>query len=117
MGFRYKWDKTTFQWIHSPAAYVVTPEGKLSFYHYALEPHLKTMRLSLVEASDNKIGNVVDRLLLFFLQYDPSKKGYALHALNIMKAGGAITMLLLGGFLFSFWRKPNANNSQDKEIT
>jgi protein SCO1/2 len=110
IGFRYAWDANQEQWAHSAAAYVLTPEGKISYYHYGLRIEPKVMRLSLIEAANNKIGNIVDRMVLFCLQYDPNKKSYAFYAMNIMRVGGFITFIFLGFFLFRFWRKENNTN-------
>ena len=105
IGFRYFWDESMSQWAHTAAAYVLTPEGKISFYHYGLNIAPKDLRLSLVEASDNKIGNVVDRVLLFCMQYDPSKKKYAFYAYNIMSVAAALMGLIMIFFLGRFWFK------------
>jgi protein SCO1/2 len=105
IGFKYQWDPSQQQWAHSAAGYVLTPEGQISYYHYGLNVVPKVFRLSLVEASQNKIGTIMDRLVLFCLQYDPNKKTYAFYAYNIMRVGAFITALLIGLFLFRFWRK------------
>jgi len=111
VGFKYAWDYKMEQWAHSAAAYVLTPEGKISFYHYGLMVNAKTLKLSLVEASNNKIGTVMERLVLFCLQYDPDKKTYAFYAYNIMRVGAFFTVLILGFFLFRFWRKQESGES------
>jgi protein SCO1/2 len=105
IGFRYFWDESMSQWAHTAAAYVLTPKGKISFYHYGLNIPPKDLRLSLVEASDNKIGNVVDRILLFCMQYDPTKKKYAFYAYNIMSVAAAFMGLIMIFFLGRFWYK------------
>jgi len=110
IGFKYFWDENMSQWAHTAAAYVLTPKGKISFYHYGLSIEPKNLRLSMVEASDNKIGNVVDRIMLFCMQYDPSKKKYAFYAYNIMSVAAVLMILILGFFLIRFWRNErNAN--------
>ena len=65
----------------------------------------KVLRLSLVEASEGKIGTVMDRVLLFCLQYDPNKKTYAFYAYNLMRVGAVVIVVFLGIFFFRFWRK------------
>ena len=111
VGFKYAWDAAQRQWAHAAAAYVVTPEGKLSYYHYGVNIQPKVLRLSLVEAADSKIGSVMDRIVLFCLQYDPDKKTYAFYAYNIMKVGAFIMAFFLIIFLVSFWRKENSKRS------
>jgi protein SCO1/2 len=115
IGFKFAWDPSQQQWAHSAAAYVLTPKGKISYYHYGLNIEPKIMRLSLVEAANNKIGNIVDRMVLFCLQYDPNKKTYAFYAMNVMRVAGVVTIIFLFIFFFRFWRKENKKEKIDKE--
>lgn len=103
IGFKYFWDENMSQWAHTAAAYVLTPKGKISYYHYGLSINPRDLRLSLVEASDNKIGNVMDRIMLYCMQYDPSKKKYAFYAYNIMSVAAVLTVLIMLFFLGRFW--------------
>lgn len=105
IGFRYAWNKEEKEWAHAAAAYISTPKGKLSYYHYGLSIVPKVLRLSLVEASEGKIGSVMDRVLLFCLQYDPNKKTYAFYAYNLMRVGAILIVLVLLIFFFTMWRK------------
>lgn len=105
VGFKYQWDFNQQQWAHSAAGYVLTPNGRISYYHYGLNVVPKVFRLSLVEASENKIGTIMDKLVLFCLQYDPNKKTYAFYAYNIMRVGAFLTALILIIFMFKFWSR------------
>jgi len=105
VGFRYKWDVYTAQFAHASAIYVLTPQGKLSKYFYGIEYSPKDMRLGLVEASQNKIGNAVDQILLFCYHFDPSVGKYTFVALGMLRVAGAATVLTLGGFVFIMLRK------------
>lgn len=116
IGFKFAWDQAQQQWAHTAAAYILTPEGKISYYHYGLDIKPKILRLSLVEAAANKIGTIVDRMVLFCLQYDPNKKTYAFYAFNLMKLGGIITIIFLGIFLFRFWKKENKTQDKGKDL-
>lgn len=109
VGFKYAWDHNMQQYAHAAAAYTLTPDGKISYYHYGLNIEPKVLRLSLVEASQNKIGNIVDRLVLFCLQYDPNKKTYAFYAYNIMRVSAVASALGLIFFLARFWRRQRDN--------
>lgn len=103
VGFRYKWVESRNEYAHTAATYVLTPEGQISRYLYGIGFTPKTLRLSLVEASNNKIGNAVDRFLLYCFRYDPEKRGYAFYAFNIMRAGAAVSVVALLAFLVPFW--------------
>lgn len=96
VGFRYIEDGDEF--AHPSVLIVLTPEGKVSRYLYGIEHSLKDFRLALLEASQGEIGSagIVDKVLLYCYKFDPVGKKYALHALNILKGGGIITLFSVG---------------------
>jgi protein SCO1/2 len=102
-GFRVRWDEKQQQWIHITALIVCTPEGRISRYLYGVLFEPKTLRLSLVEASQGKIGTTLDRVLLYCYHYEDGT--YTVAVMNIVRAGGVLTVLVLGGLLFVFWRR------------
>jgi protein SCO1/2 len=105
VGFHYKRDARTSQYIHSAAIMIATPQGKLAQYYYGVEYSPKDLRLGLIEASRNKIGNLVDQITLYCYHYDPTTGRYGAAVTNILRLGGAATMLLLGGFLIVLYRR------------
>jgi len=68
--------------------------------------------LSLLEAADGKIGNSLDRLLLYCYHYDSTSNSYTLFANNIMRLGGLITIIVLGFFLGLHWLRENKKRIQ-----
>ena len=105
LGFSFRWDEETLQFAHSPVAYVLSPEGKISRYLYGVQFDPKTLRLSLAEAAKGKIRSVVDRVLLFCYRFDPKQNRYTLYAYNVMRAGAGLMVTLLLVFLVPFWFK------------
>ena len=105
VGFGFRYDEKEKQYAHSAAAIVLTPDAKVSRYLYGISFFPKDVRLALLEASSGKIGTVLDRVFLFCYRYDPHARGYSLAVLKIMKAGGAGTVLAVGGYLLVFWRR------------
>lgn len=105
VGFRYVWDGNTGQFAHASAIYLLTPDGRLSKYFYGIEYSPKDMRLGLVEASHNKIGNPVDQLLLFCYHFDPKAAKYTPVAMGILRVAGAATAISLGGFVIIMLRR------------
>ena len=103
IGFQYKWVEERQQYAHVAAIYVCTPEGRLSRYLYGVIYDPRTLRLSLVEAAEGKIGSPLDQILLYCFHYDADARRYAPAAMNIMRAGGGLTAVLLGGTLVAFW--------------
>ena len=102
IGFRFKWDGT--QWAHATAIMVATPEGKISQYFYGLEYSARDLRFSLVQASHEKIGSLVDRVLLYCYRYDPATGKYGLVIIRTVRIFGAATALTLFGFMFVMFR-------------
>ena len=105
LGFFYEWDEESKQWSHPAVAYVLTPEGKISRYLYGIQVSDKTLRLSLVEASNGKVGNVLDRFILYCFNYNPQERKYSLIALRAVQAGAGITLIVLGFLLIPFWMR------------
>lgn len=105
MGFSFRWDEETEQFAHSPVAYTLSPKGMISRYLYGVEFQAQTLKLSFLEAGSGKIGNVIDRILLFCYRFNPKDNKYTLYAVNIMKAGGVLIVLILMFLLIPFWIK------------
>ncbi len=105
MGFSFKWDEKTKQFAHSAAFYVITPKGKISQIIPGIGFEEQTVRLSLVQAAGGSIGNVVDQILLFCYEFDPTKNKYGLYAFNLMRIAGALTVLVLSIILIPLWKK------------
>ena len=63
------------------------------------------MRLALVSASQEKIGNLVDELLLYCYHYDPNKGKYSATIMNILRLAGVGTMVCLGTLFFVMFRR------------
>jgi len=109
-GYRYKYDAATEQFAHASGIMVLTPEGRFSKYFYGVEYAPRDVRLGLVEASQNKIGNPVDQILLFCYHYDPATGKYGAVVMNLVRfAAGAFT-LVCGVFLFIFLRRDVRND-------
>lgn len=104
IGFRYEFQEETGLWAHAGGVVLLTPDGKISRYFYGVDYAPKDLRLGLVEASENKVGNVVDQVLLFCYQYDPAIGKYSAATLNLVRLGGAITVLLLAVYIFRMVR-------------
>ncbi|WP_438024757.1 SCO family protein [Sorangium sp. So ce233] len=104
VGFGYRWDETTKQYAHAAGAFVFTPDGRLSRTLYGISFPQKNFSLALREAGSGKVGSTWDRVLLFCFHYDPNARGYVLATKRLMKASGAVTVVLIGLWLIRFWR-------------
>ena len=105
IGFRYRALENGREFAHPAVIFVLTPDGRVARYLYGLKHDSETVRLSLVEASDGKVGTTIDRVMLFCFHYDATVGAYAPAAMNLMRAGGALTVLLLAVSLAILWRR------------
>jgi protein SCO1/2 len=103
VGFSYGYNEKRNEYIHPAAIMILSPEGKIARYLYGIEYHPKTMRLSLVESAEGKIGTSIDQIVLYCFHYDAKEGSYAPVAMNIMRVSGGVTVTVLGGFLTSFF--------------
>src|SRR4030095_6931467 len=99
VGYRFKWDDYTKQWAHASAIIVLTPDGRVSQYLFGIEFSSRDLRLSLVQASQNRIGTLVDRILLYCYHYYPETGKYGLVIMNTVRLASLATVLALATFI------------------
>ncbi len=95
-GFGYEYNEQTMQFAHATAIMIVTPQGKLAQYFYGIDFAPKDLRLGIVQASNEKIGNLVDQVLLYCYHYDPATGKYGAIVARVLKLSGLATVLGLG---------------------
>ena len=104
-GFHYAYDSSSRQYAHAAAILVLTPHGRIARYFYGVTYPARDFRLGLVEASEGKIGTPTDHALLYCYQYDPMTGKYGLIVMNVVRAAGLLTMLVLGIFMVVMFRR------------
>jgi protein SCO1/2 len=109
VGYDFQWDERTQQFAHPGVTLILQPEGRVSRYLYGLEVPFNDVRLALYEASEGGHLPTPERIirasLLYCFRWDHADGRYVIAAWRIMRVGGVLTVILLGGFLFSFWRR------------
>jgi len=105
VGFKYVWDESAHQYAHAAGIVVVTPQGRIARYFYGVEFPPKDLRLGLVEAADGKIGNLVDRVLLYCFHYDPETGKYGAAVMRLVRAGAILILAAIAGFLIVSLRR------------
>ena len=100
IGFKYYYDEHQKQFAHPAVATILAPDGRISRYLYGVDFKKQDLRLALLEASEGKIGNSIDRIILYCFHYDPTARGYVLFATNVMKLGGLATVIAVGAPAF-----------------
>ena len=111
IGFRYKYEEESGQYLHASAIMILTPDGKIARYQYGIDFSPRDLRWALVEAANGKIGNVVDQVLLLCYSYDPMTGKYGLIIRNSLQITGIATVLALGSFIFIMLRRERKTGS------
>jgi protein SCO1/2 len=105
VGFRYTWDERIRQYAHPSGVVVLTPQGKVARYLFGIEYAPKDLRFALVEASEGRVGGVVDQAILFCYQYDPMTGKYGTAIMRLLRVASVLTLAVLGTFIFTMWRR------------
>jgi protein SCO1/2 len=105
LGFTYRYDADSKQFVHSAAFMVLTPDGRIARYLYGVQFAPRDLRLALVEASGGRVGTTLDRVLLTCVRFDPVARRYQLYVQGLLKGGGLLTFVLLAALLTKLWRR------------
>ncbi|HVY46058.1 MAG TPA: SCO family protein [Minicystis sp.] len=111
LGFRFVYDAASDQYAHPAAIFVLTPDGRIARYLYGVDYSPRDLRLALLEASEGRIGSIVDRVLMTCYHFDPATRKYGPFVVGFMRVGGALILLTVGmvvGLLFWAERKKRA---------
>ena len=100
IGFHYRWDDRQKAWAHASGIFIATPD----------------VRLSLVEASANKIGTLNDQILLFCYHYDPKNGKYGFVIMNIIRLLCTGTALALGSFVIVMLRRERRSGRDGRPL-
>ena len=98
-------DAETKQFAHPSGIIVLTPDGRLARYLFGIEYGPRDLRYAIVEASEGRVGNVADALLLYCYHYDPMTGRYGLVVMRAMRIAGVATVLALGTFIVVMIRR------------
>jgi len=104
LGFPYQYDEASGQYSHPASIFVLTPEGRISKYHTGLTYKPRTLRLSMVEASNGRVGSLVDQAILLCSHYD-GRRGYVASAVKIMNLSAPVLALAIGATVVVVIRK------------
>lgn len=116
VGFRYAYDEEIQQYAHGAGIEILTPQGVISKYFYGIEFSPRDIRFGLIEASDERIGTVVDTALMLCYHYDPATGKYGAVAIDAIRIGGIATLLALLSFMFISLRRERASSRHDASV-
>jgi protein SCO1/2 len=119
VGFGFSYDAKANRFNHGSVAVFLSPDGKITRYMYSVRFEPETLKLSLVEASEGKIGTTADQILLWCFHYNPEENRYSADAKRMLSfAAGAFVLVGLGiSIPFWFSRPPLPPSSPQDDLT
>ncbi len=105
VGFGFKWVDESSEFAHPAALIFLSDEGKITRYLHGMHYPSGDVDMAITEASVGSVATVLDRVILYCYRYDPTSNSYVVHAGNLMKLGGILTLTALGFLLFVLWRR------------
>ena len=94
------YDQGSNQYAHAGGIMLLTPAGKVSRYFYGVEFSPKDLRFGLMDASDEKIGSLVEKVLLLCFHYDPETGKYGFAVMTTLRIAGGMFLMALGTFWY-----------------
>ncbi len=93
VGFRYHANGKEFD--HPLGLVVLSPQGKIVRYMTGTDFLPVDIRMSLLEASQGRVGPTIARVLRFCFSYDPQRHAFVF---NTLKVSAVVVIALVGGF-------------------
>ena len=94
------------QFAHSSVIMFATPDGKMSKYLSGIDYPARDLRMALLDASQKRISNPIDLLILYCCSYSPVVGRYSVSVIRILGIAGMVTLLIVAGMIFLLTRKP-----------
>ena len=101
LGYRYLYIKPQDEYGHPGVLVLADGEGVIRRYLSGTAYSAKTLRLSIVETSDGKVGSLLDKAFVTCFVWDPEANNYAATAKFIMMTGGGVTIVVIVGLIFA----------------
>ena len=111
-GYRYYYDEEAKQWAHATGVLLLAPDGRMARFLPGVEPFPRDLQFGLLEASEGRIGTIVDRAVLYCYQYNEASGRYGAAIMRTLLLSALGTMIVLAGFVvFSLRRERKAASS------
>lgn len=107
-GVQSIYDREHDQFAHPAAAFVVTPDGRISRALSALAVDAASLRLALVEAGQGHIGGWSDQIHLLCYGFDPASGTYTLAARRLLIATCSVSVIVLALLVGLLLRREHA---------
>lgn len=82
------------QYVHPVAVYTLTPGGRISHVLPGLSLTVHDLKLALVEASNDKLGSVIDHIVLWCAGYDTHTGRYTDPVMGVLRVAAVATVVL-----------------------
>ncbi|MCG6551580.1 MAG: SCO family protein [Candidatus Magnetominusculus sp. LBB02] len=104
IGFSYKLDKETGEFIHPNLLVILTPDGRISRYVYGVNYDDNNLKLSLLDAKrGTSTLSVMEGVLLWCYQYDPVTGSYRFDYAFLLEVISGLAFFI--SLLFFFFAK------------
>ncbi len=113
LGFGFRYDEETQQFAHPGAVALVSPDGIITRYLNGVLFDPEDLRLAFLEASQGKVGDLLDQVVLSCFYYDATRGSYVPRAIGIMRLGGVVTVLFLVSLLGGLWVRERRRTAQE----
>jgi protein SCO1/2 len=111
-GYRYYYDEASKQWAHATGVLLLAPDGRMARYLPGVEPFPRDLQFAIIEASEGRIGTIVDRAVLYCYQYNEASGRYGAAIMRTLRLSALGTMIALASFvIFSLRRERKAASS------
>lgn len=97
LGIKYIWDGGSKQFIHPDGIVLATPDGRIARYFMRLNYEPRALRFSVIEASKERVGSVIDQIALSCFHYNPQTGKYSFQVMSFVRVAGLATVI--GGLL------------------
>jgi protein SCO1/2 len=115
LGFRFTYDAKADQYNHVAMAAAISPRGRITRYLYDVAFEPSTMRMSVIEASEGRVGTPLDAIVLWCMHFDPNANRYSADARKLLAivAGGFVLILVVSMLPFWLIRSPTPSSSEN----
>ncbi len=110
VGFVYRYDASQDIYAHAGGIIVLTPEGVVSRYYYGTEYIKRDVEFGLMEASEGRIGKLVDKMLILCFKYDPAAGKYGLVVFRALQIVSTLLILGFASMYYIFYLRTRKKN-------
>jgi len=104
-GFKYVYDPASKQYAHPSGVVILTPQGKISQYLFGVTFHASDLFAALRNASGEKVGSPIQRLVLLCFHYNPISGKYGAAIMLTIRILAALTLIGLAWLIVALSRR------------